>query len=86
MAEPTQKYPENVPGPYYVDDTCIDCDQCRSNAPRFFARQDTNGYSYVHRQPVTDEEIAEAEAARLGCPTESIGNDGAEVPTRSSST
>ncbi len=76
MAEPSNKYPENVPGPYYVDDTCTDCDLCRSNAPDFFTRQDAFGYTYVRRQPRTAEELAEAEAARLGCPTESIGNDG----------
>ena len=67
--------PENVPGPFYVDDTCIDCDQCRSTAPQFFTRHDENGYSYVHRQPVTPEEIALAKEA-MECPTESIGHDG----------
>ena len=79
MAEPSNKHPENVPGPYYVDDTCIDCDQCRSNAPAFFVRLDTGMYTYVHRQPRTPEEFAQAEAARLGCPTESIGNDGGDA-------
>ena len=78
MAEPTNKIPDNVPGPYYVDDTCIDCDQCRSNAPAFFTRQEDGIYSYVYRQPLTPEEIAEAEEALLGCPTDSIGNDGSE--------
>jgi len=77
MAESQNKTPENVPGAYYVDDTCIDCDQCRSVAPEFFTRQDTTGYTYVQRQPVTPEEIALAEEGRLACPTDSIGNDGA---------
>jgi ferredoxin len=85
MADPTQKNPENVPGLYYVDDTCIDCDMCRSDAPKFFTRQDDGSYSYVYRQPATAEEIAVAEAARLGCPSESIGNDGAAVPATHSS-
>jgi len=76
MAEPTNKTPENVPGPYYVDDTCIDCDMCRSDAPQFFQRNDDGAYTYVHRQPITAQEIALAEDARLSCPTESIGNDG----------
>lgn len=76
MAERQNKTPENVPGAYYVDDTCIDCDLCRSMAPAFFTRQDTDGYTYVRRQPVTPEEIALAEEGRLACPTESIGNDG----------
>jgi ferredoxin len=76
MADPAHKLPENVPGFYYVDDTCTDCDICRTTAPQFFTRQDALGYSYVHRQPETPEEIAQAEEARLGCPTETIGNDG----------
>src|ERR1700750_2435941 len=33
MADPANKYPENVSGPYYVDDQCIDCDLCRETAP-----------------------------------------------------
>ena len=76
MADRNQKVPENVPGLYYVDNTCIDCDMCRSTAPQVFARHDEGGYSYVHRQPVTPEELAEAELARQECPTETIGNDG----------
>ena len=76
MADYKHRFPENVPGRYYVDDTCIDCDMCRSIAPQFFIREDAGGYSYVHRQPATPEEIAQAEEARLACPTETIGNDG----------
>ena len=59
-----------------MDASCIDCDMCRSTAPEFFRRDDNIGYSTVYRQPATAEEIKQAEAARLGCPTESIGNDG----------
>ena len=76
MADRNQKLPENVPGLYYVDNTCIDCDMCRSSAPRVFARKDDDGYSYVHHQPLTPDEIAEAENARRECPTDTIGNDG----------
>jgi len=78
MANRDDKTPENVPGAYYVDDTCIDCDLCRSNAPEFFKREESAGYTIVYRQPVTPEEIAQAENAQLDCPTESIGNDGLE--------
>ncbi len=81
MADPAHKAPENVPGLHYVDDTCIDCDQCRSLAPEFFTRQDASGYTYVHRQPSTPEEMALAEEGRLSCPTDSIGNDGAPTPS-----
>lgn len=76
MADPANKNFENVPGSYYVDDTCIDCDICRETAPNMFRRWDAEGYSYVWRQPETDEERALAEEAMIGCPTETIGNDG----------
>lgn len=76
MADKNLKNPENVPGRFYVDDSCIDCDMCRTNAPKFFKRNDEGSYSYVYRQPLTVEEISEAEEAREGCPTDTIGNDG----------
>jgi ferredoxin len=80
MADLTNRLPQNVPGPFYVDDTCIDCDMCRSNAPDFFRRDDRTSSSYVYRQPVTPEEWAVAEESRRDCPTESIGNNGAANP------
>ncbi len=76
MADLNYRLSINVPGAFYVDDTCTDCDLCRSLAPDFFTRDDATGNSYVFRQPVTPEEIAEAEDARQSCPTESIGHDG----------
>jgi ferredoxin len=76
MPDRNNKVPQNICGPYYVDDTCIDCDLCRSTVPQLFARYDQSGFSYVYRQPVTPEEFAQAEEGRLACPTESIGNDG----------
>jgi ferredoxin len=66
----------NQPGPFYVDSSCIDCDICRSHAPAFFSRDDETGLSFVHRQPVTPTEIAEADEALSSCPSESIGRDG----------
>ena len=61
MADKNLKNHENVPGHYYVDDTCIDCDLCRNIAPQFFTRFDEGGYSYVFRQPATAEEVAQPE-------------------------
>jgi ferredoxin len=55
---------------------CIDCDHCRSSAPQFFGRSADGGYSYVHRQPATPDEVALAEAALSDCPTDTIGRDG----------
>jgi ferredoxin len=77
MANPSERGPDNVPGRYYIDTSCIDCDQCRVIAPDLFMRNADTGLSYVQRQPVTEAEIALAEEAIGACATESIGNDGA---------
>ena len=76
MAEINDRLLFNVPGRYYVDSTCVDCDLCRVTAPEFFKRDEETGYSFVYRQPVTVEDLASADEAMHGCPTESIGNDG----------
>jgi len=75
MATLAEKLPTNVAGSYYVDSTCIDCDQCRVMAPEFFGRTE-DGLSFVQRQPVTQEEIALVEETAAACATGSIGNDG----------
>jgi len=77
MADRTYRISTNAPGPYYVDDTCIDCDLCRNIAPSVFGRDDTRGTSIIARQPHTPEEQALAEEARASCPEDCIGNDGA---------
>lgn len=75
MAELRNKLPDNEPGRFYVDSECIDCDVCRDTAPRHFARNDENGYSFVGRQPETPEETALCEEAMNACPVEAIGDD-----------
>jgi ferredoxin len=76
MADKTQKAHENVPGRWYVDATCIDCDLCRETAPANFVRQDAEGYSFVFKQPDDPAEEAACLAALEECPVEAIGNDG----------
>lgn len=76
LADPNDRVEENVPGPYYVDSLCIDCDVCRDTAPDNFTRSDDNGYSYVFKQPETEEERELCEEALAACPVEAIGNDG----------
>ena len=76
MADKANQLPENVPGRFYVDDQCIDCDACRETAPGFFRRNDDKGYSYVYRQPATEKDVALCEEALQGCPVEAIGKDG----------
>jgi len=51
---------------------------CRTTAPDFFRRNDDIGFSIAYRQPTTPAESKQAEEARIGCPTESIGNDGGD--------
>jgi glyoxylase-like metal-dependent hydrolase (beta-lactamase superfamily II)/ferredoxin len=71
MASVAQRLPENVPGDFYVDRTCIDCDTCRRIEPGVFLPGD--GHSYVGRQPAREEERTRALMALVACPTGSIG-------------
>jgi glyoxylase-like metal-dependent hydrolase (beta-lactamase superfamily II)/ferredoxin len=71
MASPAERLPDNVPGNFYVDRTCIDCDTCRRIAPSVFEEGD--GHSYVASQPETSEERHRALMALVACPTASIG-------------
>jgi ferredoxin len=77
MADIANKYPENVPGKYYVDNQCIDCDLCRETAPDNFKRNEDGGYSYVSKQPENPEEEGRCKEAKEGCPVEAIGDNGA---------
>jgi ferredoxin len=76
MADSNDRVPENVPGTYYVDTNCIDCDVCRDTASQNFTRSDGGGYSFVFKQPTTQEEVDLCEEALMACPVEAIGNDG----------
>jgi len=76
MANPADKLPDNVPGKYYVDKQCIDCDVCRDMAPNNFTRNDTSEYSYVYKQPENREEEAQCIEAMESCPVEAIGSNG----------
>lgn len=76
MANKADKVPNNVAGKFYVDQQCIDCDLCRETAPASFTRSDEGGFSFVHAQPQTEEDIALCREAMEGCPVEAIGEDG----------
>jgi len=71
MASLAQRLPDNVPGNFYVDRTCIDCDTCRRIAPSVFEQGD--GHSFVAFQPEASEERRRALMALVACPTASIG-------------
>ncbi len=84
MADPKQKVGQNVPGKWFVDVECIDCDLCRTTAPENFRANEDDGYSYVYRQPVSAEEEELCRQAMEECPVEAIGDDGEGPQTPSS--
>lgn len=71
MADRNKRLDSNVPGNFYVDATCINCDTCRQLAPLSF--EEIGDYSAVHRQPDSDPQIHQAYQALLACPVGSIG-------------
>src|SRR5260370_2879390 len=71
MANPKKQVPENVPGDFFVDSTCIDCDACRQIAPSVFGEAPET--SYVKTQPRSSADRRQALQALLACPTGSIG-------------
>ncbi len=70
------RWPENLPGKFYVDQACLDCQLCADTAPDFFTRNNVGGYYYVSRQPATKEEEALLWQTVEGCPCEAISGDG----------
>jgi glyoxylase-like metal-dependent hydrolase (beta-lactamase superfamily II)/ferredoxin len=78
MANIARQVPENVPGDFFVDDTCIDCDTCRQSAPAVFG--EGVGHAYVHRQPEKPTVRRDSLYALVSCPTGSIGSRGGDRP------
>lgn len=60
-----------MPGDFYVDESCIDCDACRQIAPTVF--RDHGEQSSVYRQPRAEGEVLGALKSIVACPTSSIG-------------
>uniref|UniRef100_A0A0D9VN02 Metallo-beta-lactamase domain-containing protein n=1 Tax=Leersia perrieri TaxID=77586 RepID=A0A0D9VN02_9ORYZ len=65
-----RRRPQNVPGDFFVDHRCIDCQTCRWMAPEVFKRVD--GKAAVAAQPISEEDRTKALQALLSCPTSSI--------------
>lgn len=76
MANKHAIVPENVPGKWYVDDTCTPCHVCLDEAPQLLKYNDDETYVYFFKQPENAEEEAAGQAALEICPTGAIGNDG----------
>ncbi|MCP9468449.1 MAG: MBL fold metallo-hydrolase [Nitrospira sp.] len=73
MADRNKRLDSNVPGNFYVDATCINCDTCRQLAPLSF--EEIGDYSAVSRQPDSEPQIHQAYQALLACPVGSIGTE-----------
>lgn len=73
MAQRSQSHPDNVPGSFFVDRSCIDCGTCYEYLPWVF--KDAGGHSRVFRQPEGPSDRRRALMALLACPTGSIGTD-----------
>jgi glyoxylase-like metal-dependent hydrolase (beta-lactamase superfamily II)/ferredoxin len=73
MADRALRLPHNTPGGFFVDSTCIDCDQCRAVAPASF--RDAGGEASVYRQPSSPEETRRALMALVTCPVGAIGSE-----------
>lgn len=71
MANLQLRLPENVPGDFFVDSTCIDCDTCSQLAPTVF--RDHGDQCSVYSQPTTPKETKLAMMSLVSCPTGSIG-------------
>jgi ferredoxin len=67
---------ENVPGTFYVLETCIGCSLCHELSPVNFTINIDEGYDYVSRQPETMEEAEQCLRALQSCPADAIRNDG----------
>jgi glyoxylase-like metal-dependent hydrolase (beta-lactamase superfamily II)/ferredoxin len=78
MANIHKRVPGNMPGEFFVDSTCIDCDTCRQIAPEVFAGAAST--AYVHHQPGDAAARDNALRALVCCPTGSIGSQGSVRP------
>jgi glyoxylase-like metal-dependent hydrolase (beta-lactamase superfamily II) len=71
MAKDSLRRPQNAEGPFFVDETCIDCGTCWLLAPGHF--HEDGGMSAVHAQPQDEAGRLKAFQALVSCPTASIG-------------
>jgi ferredoxin len=76
MASFRDRVPQNVPGKFYVDSSCIYCELCVLTDPRTFRESNEMGWAFVFSQPKTNEELRIAMSGLECCPTHSIGFDG----------
>jgi ferredoxin len=72
VARLVDRAPQNVPGDFFVDASCIACDTCRRIAPGIFGGGEDDT-AFVRRQPSAPEEERRALMALVACPVGAIG-------------
>src|SRR5690242_19957931 len=72
MANLAKRLSTNAEGDFFVDSTCIDCDQCREIAPQVFG--DGGSHASVVHQPGSPEALGRTLKALVTCPVGAIGS------------
>lgn len=73
MASLADRWPDNAPGRFYVDQGCIVCRVCSELAPDHFRLSADEDHDVVYAQPVGEAAVAACRAALAACPVEAIG-------------
>ena len=68
-------FPDNTPGPFYINTECIICSLCSEIAPDVFRISEDGDHFHVHNQPSTKQQMSAAEEALEACPLEAIIKD-----------
>ncbi|MEN0064231.1 MAG: ferredoxin [Myxococcota bacterium] len=71
MPDPTDRHPDNAPGPVYVDRSCIWCSACVMAAPDHF--EERGDQVICIQQPDHPEAWEACRQAACACPVEAIG-------------
>jgi len=75
MASSNDKFPDNVQGKFYVDESCISCGLCMEKAPYNFSFTTGDNHAIVNKQPETEKEQKQCMEALKSCPADAIGAD-----------
>jgi glyoxylase-like metal-dependent hydrolase (beta-lactamase superfamily II)/ferredoxin len=72
MPSPATRLAANAPGPFFVNDRCIDCGTCWQWDPLHFAPAPSGHTAHVARQPEGEAAIRQALLALQACPVAAI--------------
>jgi ferredoxin len=76
MADKAGRNNDNIRGKYYVDEQCIACELCATEAPHNFKMADDGAYAFCYKQPSNSAEEDACISAMSICPASAIGDDG----------